>query len=121
MDGVEGRGEGRARDSRFAGSAGEPVDDGLPTHLSSRCCLADEPAADFRPLLVDTALAVMEEFAAVFDDQFVGTVQRKMKPIGTESRQPLIFLPGEIDIRKGAATKRVALLAAGGSIQRMIK
>ena len=90
--------------------------DSLATHLSSRCCLADETAADFRPLLVDTALAVMEEFAAVLDDQFVGAVQGKMKPIGAESRQPLIFLPGEIDIREGAATKRVALLAAGGGI-----
>lgn len=84
--------------------------------IQSLLNLADETAADFRPLLVDTALVVMEEFAAVFYDQFVGAVQGKMKAIGTESRQPLIFLPGEIDIREGAATKRVALLAAGGGI-----
>lgn len=72
-------------------------------------------------MLVDAAFVVVEELAAVFDDELVRTVQGKMEALGAQRNESLVFLPTQIDIGEGTATKRLAVSTAGGILQGTIE
>lgn len=82
---------------------------------------ADETAADLRPQVIDAAPVADKKLAAVFDDQLVRPVNGKMEASSTDALKKLVFLPGEVDIGKGAATQGSTGAAAGRIIQRFVQ
>ena len=84
-------------------------------------CLAGETAADVGALRVDAAHVPLQEFATVFDDEFVGAEQGEMEAARTQRRELSVFVPTEFDAGKGVAAKGRTIPATGGVVQRVVQ
>jgi hypothetical protein len=80
--------------------------------FTGQIILAEETSADVRPVVVNRTLGIQKKFAAVFNNQLTAAGQGKVKSVGAQVPQFVVFIPGNVYGGKRAATIGAAFPAA---------
>jgi hypothetical protein len=73
---------------------------------------AEEASADVRPVVINRTPGIQKKFAAVFNNQLTAAGQGKVKAVGAQVPQFVVFIPGNVYGGKRAAAIGAAFPAA---------
>jgi hypothetical protein len=82
---------------------------------------AVEAPADLRPVFIDGAASGDQKFTVVVDHQAMGPDQAELQSDGAQILEPPVLIPGQGDIREGAAAGSAACLTALVSVLRLVE